>query len=134
MFIRVFVYPCYMFYLNVFPVSYTCKNVSDTCKIWKHVLQIRVDTHKHETRIIKTHIRKNSCRFRVVSPYRVQNCQVYIWVTKYYLVKRSEGLLQLLPKRHLNLCFVNPYKKLFIGFWSTIMILGPEVPDNLKCD
>ena len=27
-----------------------------------------------------------------------------------------------------NSYFENPYKKLFIGSWSTIIILGPKVP------
>ena len=65
------VYPCYTFFLNVFPVSYTCKNVSNTCKTRKHVLQIRVDMHKHEIRITKIHIQKNSYYFYIVLSYRI---------------------------------------------------------------
>ena len=64
-----FVYLCYTLYLNVFFMSYTCKNVSNTRKIRKHVLQICVDTHKYETRITKIYIRKNLYRFCVVISY-----------------------------------------------------------------
>ena len=42
------VYSCYTFYLNVFPISYMCKHVSDTCKTRKYILQIHVDTDKHK--------------------------------------------------------------------------------------
>ena len=70
------VYSYYTFYSNVFFVS-------DTCKTRKHVLQIHVDTDKHKTRITKAYIRKNPCRFCVVS---CRNCQVYDHYNKRWFV------------------------------------------------
>ena len=58
-----------------------------------------------------------------------------IWYNQILLSQEIRKFITIAPEEAVqNSCFENPYKKLFIGSWSTIMIVGLEVPDNLKCD